>query len=74
MREYPLQLDLQLFAQEKTEKATPRKKREARNKGQVAKSSELPGALIVFFYLSRAEYVWRTVRGSSLFLVYGHVQ
>jgi len=49
MREYPLQLDLQLFAHEKTEKATPRKKREARNKGQVAKSSELPGALIVFF-------------------------
>lgn len=49
MRNYVLQLDLQLFAQEKTEKATPRKKREARNKGQVAKSAELPGALIVFF-------------------------
>jgi len=49
MRVYHLQLDLQLFAQEKTEKATPRKKREAREKGQVAKSPELPGALILFF-------------------------
>jgi len=49
MRVYHLQLDLQLFAQEKTEKATPRKKREAREKGQVAKSTELPGALVLFF-------------------------
>lgn len=46
---YSLKLDLQLFAQEKTEKATPRKKQDARKKGQVAKSSELPGALIIFF-------------------------
>lgn len=40
-------LDLQLFAQEKTESATPKKRQESRNKGEVAKSMELPGALIM---------------------------
>jgi flagellar biosynthetic protein FlhB len=44
-----VQLDLQMFAQEKTEAATPQKRREARKKGQVAKSMELPGAFILFF-------------------------
>ena len=37
-------LDLQMFAGEKTEKATPKKRDESRKKGQVAKSAELPGA------------------------------
>lgn len=40
-------MNLQFFAEEKTEKATPRRKREARNKGQVARSAELPTALII---------------------------
>lgn len=40
-------LDLQLFAGEKTEKATPKKRQEARNKGQVAKSQDLTGAFIM---------------------------
>jgi flagellar biosynthesis protein FlhB len=44
---FRLRMDLQLFAGEKTEKATPKKKQESRNKGQVAKSSELPGSLIL---------------------------
>lgn len=44
-----LELNLQLFAQEKTEPATPRRRQEARRKGQVAKSMELPGAFILFF-------------------------
>ncbi|GFN31879.1 flagellar biosynthesis protein FlhB [Paenibacillus xylaniclasticus] len=47
--QYRLKLDLQLFNQEKTEKATPKKQREAREKGQVAKSNELPGAFIFLF-------------------------
>jgi len=34
-------INLQLFAGEKTEKATPRRREEARKKGQVAKSNEL---------------------------------
>lgn len=44
-----LRVDLQLFAQEKTEPATPKKKADERKKGQVAKSQELPGAFILFF-------------------------
>jgi flagellar biosynthesis protein FlhB len=42
-------LNLQLFSGEKTEQATPKKKQDARKKGQVAKSMELPGAFILFF-------------------------
>ena len=42
-----LALDLQLFSQEKTEPATPRRRQESRKKGQVAKSPELPGALVM---------------------------
>ncbi|ETI69336.1 flagellar biosynthesis protein FlhB [Neobacillus vireti] len=40
-----LRLDLQLFSGEKTEKATPHKRRETRKKGQVAKSPEVSSAL-----------------------------
>ncbi|TVY10642.1 flagellar biosynthesis protein FlhB [Paenibacillus cremeus] len=46
---FRLKLDLQLFSQEKTESATPKKRQEARTKGQVAKSMELPAAFILFF-------------------------
>nr|WP_321164147.1 EscU/YscU/HrcU family type III secretion system export apparatus switch protein [Tepidibacillus decaturensis] len=41
-----LRMNLQYFAGEKTEKATPRRKQESRQKGQVAKSAELPSAII----------------------------
>lgn len=44
-----LRLDLQLFAQEKTERATPKKRQETRKKGQVAKSMDLPAACILLF-------------------------
>ncbi|TLS36646.1 flagellar biosynthesis protein FlhB [Pseudalkalibacillus caeni] len=40
-------VDLQFFSQEKTEKATPQKRLESRKKGQVARSAEIPGALIM---------------------------
>lgn len=49
VRKYRLELDLQLFNQEKTEKATPKKRQDARKKGQVAKSTDLPAALILLF-------------------------
>lgn len=49
MKSAPLSMDLQYFAQEKTEKATPRKLREAREKGQVARTQEIPSALILLF-------------------------
>jgi flagellar biosynthetic protein FlhB len=39
--------DLQLFNQEKTEEATPKRKEEARKKGQVAKSTEISSAFII---------------------------
>ncbi|GGG12286.1 flagellar biosynthesis protein FlhB [Paenibacillus abyssi] len=49
MRAYRWSLDLQLFSQEKTEKATPKKKQESRQKGQVAKSMDVPAAFILLF-------------------------
>lgn len=47
MPRYRLRMNLQLFAGEKTESATPKKRQESRNKGQVAKSAEIPGSLIL---------------------------
>ncbi|REE94432.1 flagellar biosynthetic protein FlhB [Paenibacillus taihuensis] len=49
MLKYRFTLDLQLFSQEKTERATPKKRNDARKKGQIAKSQEIPGALILLF-------------------------
>lgn len=40
-------LDLQLFSGEKTEKATPKKRQESRKKGQVAKSQDIAGSLVM---------------------------
>ncbi|MDR0270066.1 flagellar biosynthesis protein FlhB [Paenibacillus sp.] len=44
---YRYSLDLQLFAGEKSEKATPKKRQDTRKKGQVAKSQELSGAVVL---------------------------
>ncbi|WP_099158112.1 flagellar biosynthesis protein FlhB [Virgibacillus ndiopensis] len=44
-----LQLDLQFFAGEKTEKATPKKRQDSRKKGQVAKSQDINTAFLLFF-------------------------
>jgi len=44
-------LDLQLFNQEKTEEATPKRKREAREKGQVAKSTDVNAAFVMLVLL-----------------------
>ncbi|WP_138414806.1 flagellar biosynthesis protein FlhB [Aquibacillus sediminis] len=44
-----LQLDLQFFAGEKTEKATPKKRQDSRKKGQVAKSQDVNTAILLFF-------------------------
>lgn len=43
-----LSLDLQFFAGEKTEKATPKKRQDSRKKGQVAKSQDVNTAIILF--------------------------
>ncbi|MGI6606260.1 MAG: flagellar biosynthesis protein FlhB [Peptococcia bacterium] len=47
MLDLDFQMNLQLFAGEKTEKATPRRKQEARKKGQVVKSNELITVIIL---------------------------
>lgn len=44
---FQYRVNLQFFAQEKTEEATPKKREEARQKGQVAKSAEVNTALIM---------------------------
>lgn len=44
---YNYVINLQLFAEEKTEKATPKRRREAREKGQVLQSKEINSAIII---------------------------
>ncbi|WP_067729412.1 flagellar biosynthesis protein FlhB [Oceanobacillus damuensis] len=44
-----LKLDLQFFAGEKTEKATPKKRQDERKKGKVAKSQDINTALLLLF-------------------------
>jgi len=45
----PLTLDLQFFAEEKTEKATPKKRQDEREKGKVAKSQDVNTAFLLLF-------------------------
>ncbi|MBS4172533.1 flagellar biosynthesis protein FlhB [Bacillus sp. FJAT-49736] len=50
-----IHLDLQFFSGDKTEKATPKKRQDAKQKGQVAKSQDINtaiGLLAVFMFLS----------------------
>ncbi|MHC0038147.1 flagellar biosynthesis protein FlhB [Pseudoneobacillus sp. C159] len=47
-----LRLDLQFFSGEKTEKATPHKRKDARKKGQIAKSMEVSPAFTLLFTFS----------------------
>ncbi|MBP2650229.1 MAG: flhB [Firmicutes bacterium] len=42
-----VEFDLQRFSQEKTEEATPKRKEESRQKGQVAKSAEVNSAFVI---------------------------
>ncbi|MFD1204165.1 flagellar biosynthesis protein FlhB [Sporosarcina contaminans] len=44
-----LKLDLQFFAGEKTEKATPKKRQDSRKKGQVLKSQDVTSAIVLLF-------------------------
>jgi flagellar biosynthesis protein FlhB len=60
-----LSLDLQFFSGEKTEKATPKKRDDARKKGQTAKSQDVNTAIIllaVFLFLTfSASYIGNIV-------------
>jgi flagellar biosynthetic protein FlhB len=54
MNAFRFHVDLQFFSGEKTEKATPRKRQKAREEGQVARSQEVPAALVllaIFLFL-----------------------
>ena len=44
---YDIDINLQLFSEEKTERATPKRRREARERGQVAKSREIVSAVLL---------------------------
>lgn len=52
-----IRFDLQLFG-EKTEKATPKKKRDARNKGQVVQSKEIGSSLIILIVFFSLNFLW----------------
>ncbi|PWA13519.1 flagellar biosynthesis protein FlhB [Pueribacillus theae] len=43
-----IRIDLQFFSQEKTEKATPKKRQDERKKGRVSKSADVNTAIILF--------------------------
>ncbi len=56
-----IKLDLQFFAGEKTEKATPKKRQDSRKKGQVAKSQDVNTAIVLL-----AVFLVLTFTGSYL--------
>ncbi|MBP2628632.1 MAG: flagellar biosynthetic protein FlhB [Firmicutes bacterium] len=64
--------DLQLFAGEKTEEATPKRKEEARKKGQVAKSMEINSVFVIvaaFFTLKViGSYIFDELAGYMKFV------
>ncbi len=51
--------NLQLFAEEKTEEATPHRREEARRKGQVAKSPDLNAALVMAVVVVLLFLLWQ---------------
>lgn len=63
-------VDLQFFAGEKTEKATPKKRQDARKKGQVLKSQDVTAAMLLlltfFFLLFFAPFMYEGVKGFLL--------
>ncbi|MDN4073423.1 flagellar biosynthesis protein FlhB [Fictibacillus terranigra] len=65
----PLQLDLQYFSGEKTEKATPKKKEESKKKGQVAKSADVNTAVTLFAAFLMLWFTGKTCSGKLLHLV-----
>ncbi|EOC99722.1 flagellar biosynthesis protein FlhB [Caldisalinibacter kiritimatiensis] len=58
-----LRIDIQLFAdEEKTEKPTPKKRKEAREKGQIAQSREVNSAFVLLFV-----FIGMKIFGSYMF-------
>ena len=64
------EIDLQFFAGEKTEKATPRRRREARRKGQVIRSNEVVTVLLLTFILLVLKFWLLFLQDFRSFFVY----
>ncbi|MGM0873683.1 MAG: flagellar biosynthesis protein FlhB [Bacillota bacterium] len=69
-----LKLDLQFFSGEKTEKATPRKKQDARKKGQVAKSADVNTALSLLTIFLSFLFIGAFMRDQILLMIRGTFQ
>ncbi|MGM7720386.1 flagellar biosynthesis protein FlhB [Metabacillus sp. Hm71] len=69
-----LKLNLQFFAGEKTEKATPRKKQDARKKGQVAKSADVNTALSLLAVFLSFLFIGAFMRDRILLMMKGTFQ
>ncbi|WP_299090108.1 flagellar biosynthesis protein FlhB [uncultured Metabacillus sp.] len=69
-----LKLNLQFFAGEKTEKATPRKKQDARKKGQVAKSADFNTALSLLAVFLSFLFIGAFMRDRILLMMKGTFQ
>jgi flagellar biosynthetic protein FlhB len=69
-----LKLDLQFFSGEKTEKATPRKKQDARKKGQVAKSADVNTALSLLTIFLSFLFIGAFMRDQILLMMRGTFQ
>lgn len=67
-----LKINLQLFSEEKTEQASPKKKRDAREKGNVLQSKEINSAFVllaVFLVInSLATFIGITLRNSTRYI------
>ncbi|HHY74640.1 MAG TPA: flagellar biosynthesis protein FlhB [Bacillus bacterium] len=66
---YYVRLDLQFFSGEKTEKATPKKREDARKKGQVAKSKDVSAALTLFFVFLLLLFMGGLLKGQMLAMI-----
>ncbi|MBD8068284.1 flagellar biosynthesis protein FlhB [Bacillus sp. PS06] len=63
-----VRLDLQYFAGEKTEKATPKKRQDSRKKGQVAKSADVNTAILILVVFLLLLFVGGFMRDKMLLL------
>lgn len=63
-----IQLDLQFFAGEKTEKATPKKRLDSRKKGQVAKSADVNTAILILMVFLLLLFIGGFLRDKMLLL------
>lgn len=67
-----IHMNLQYFAGEKTEKATPKKRKESREKGQVAKTNELPSAFI-FLLIFIAFFIFGSILADRIISLYNKI-